>query len=792
MIRALAIASLVALTQCIGVAPFEAGEADDVDVRDDTIVADTGAGDTAVADSFVPVDTEVADTVDGEDGGDVADGGDAEETEVVVCTPSCPGVCGPDGCGGSCGACENGLACSPERVCVDPATLVGNQCEAPINVEALPLEASGDTRFGTDTFATSGLSCDGVEPIGSVGGGFADQVYRFVPTDTGTWVIRVAPEFDAVVTVLSSCVTGATLTACMRGADAGGAGEEEVVALRLNGGVPAWVVVDGGAAAGEVEGVAGEGPYTIDVSGPCFPDCSGRICGDDGCAGSCGECASGTVCDDGGQCVAPLGDRCGLPFVIDATSLPFSWSGTTATPDATPTFGTSLDCGPNGFVVGQASPDQVFAFTPVVSGVYTVRLEAAFDALLSVRAGCSEDDVTCLGVDGEIDGDETVRVYLEAGSDYTVVVDGFGNSVAERGAYTLTVDAPCQRSCGERVCGEDGCGLTCGECPEGACAPAGTCVAAQTLPGNQCETAFVVGPVPFAGAGNTLYASDAMALPAAACGASYPDLGIGTPDQIWRFQVPASGTYRFELDATFYGALWILRDCGAAADAACLGVAAGDTHGAISLALAEGDQVRIVVDGTSAAVTPLRGPYVLRISDACTPSCEGRDCGPDGCGGECGTCGEGLACNAAEGQCVGATEVVGNRCENPLPITAVPAHRAGTTVGRTADYSVPAGACPGIEGAWGEAAGDTVYAFTPPAAGSYVVTLDADFDSLLYVVRDCADVAASCVAGDDVFGIGSESVTLTVEDVSPLFIVVDGYSNLGPVSGAFELFVEAL
>lgn len=36
----------------------------------------------------------------------------------------------------------------------------------------------------------------------------------------------------------------------------------------------------------------------------CQPQCSGKQCGDDGCGGSCGTCASGTVCQDG-ACVAP-------------------------------------------------------------------------------------------------------------------------------------------------------------------------------------------------------------------------------------------------------------------------------------------------------------------------------------------------------------------------------------------------------------------------------------------------------------------------------------------------------
>lgn len=34
----------------------------------------------------------------------------------------------------------------------------------------------------------------------------------------------------------------------------------------------------------------------------CLPDCEGRVCGDDGCGGSCGSCETGITCSDQGQC----------------------------------------------------------------------------------------------------------------------------------------------------------------------------------------------------------------------------------------------------------------------------------------------------------------------------------------------------------------------------------------------------------------------------------------------------------------------------------------------------------
>jgi hypothetical protein len=52
------------------------------------------------------------------------------------------------------------------------------------------------------------------------------------------------------------------------------------------------------------------------------------------------------------------------------------------------------------------------------------------------------------------------------------------------------------------------------------------------------------------------------------------------------------------------------------------------------------------------------------LTPGCTPNCDRKVCGPDGCGGSCGTCGAGLVC--ATGQCAsscpGGQKVCGGTC----------------------------------------------------------------------------------------------------------------------------------
>lgn len=83
-------------------------------------------------------------------------------------------------------------------------------------------------------------------------------------------------------------------------------------------------------------------------------------------------------------------------------------------------------------------------------------------------------------------------------------------------------------------------------------------------------------------------------------------------------------------------------------------------------------------------------------SNMCTPSCSGKECGSDGCGGSCGTCSEG-SCNA-DGQCdsgsVGECDPsAGAFCEGDQLVTCMAVDSTATRVSRRCQDGCSGGEC---------------------------------------------------------------------------------------------------
>jgi hypothetical protein len=112
-------------------------------------------------------------------------------------------------------------------------------------------------------------------------------------------------------------------------------------------------------------------------TGACVPTCEGRVCGEDGCGGLCGECKKGKFCNESFQCETCVPDCEGRVCGADGCGglcgdCPGGWSCTEAGLCAAPPcsestitwtegFGQDL---PTGWVVADAQPGDGVSFFP--------------------------------------------------------------------------------------------------------------------------------------------------------------------------------------------------------------------------------------------------------------------------------------------------------------------------------------------------------------------------------------------------------------------------------------------
>ncbi len=191
----------------------------------------------------------------------------AGECVAVTCTPICEErACGDDGCGGSCGTCDEGYSCQDYACEMDACVpdCEGKECGEDGCGELCGVCAEGED---CEDFICEPGPCvpdcedkecgdDGCgEPCGSCDEGESCQDF--------------------------ACEPGPCIPDC-DGKECGDDG------------------------CGEPCGVCDEGEdcevFTCEP-GPCVPDCDGKACGDDGCGDVCGDCPEGIDCVEG-ACVA--------------------------------------------------------------------------------------------------------------------------------------------------------------------------------------------------------------------------------------------------------------------------------------------------------------------------------------------------------------------------------------------------------------------------------------------------------------------------------------------------------
>jgi hypothetical protein len=193
----------------------------------------------------------------------------------VECVPSCAGKsCGPDGCGGSCGSCDDpatGFCADGE--CVDP-------CSGPVVLECQTAECGSDGCGGSCGTCAAGDTCiSGVCYAG--------------PPGPDSCTGRCGKTAEGGCSCAASCTSDGTCC--------GDYAAKCTCTPKCSG---KTCGADG--CGGTCGSCAAPTPH-CDSSGQCTdsctPKCDGKVCGDDGCGGQCGTCASDHDCAANGRCV---------------------------------------------------------------------------------------------------------------------------------------------------------------------------------------------------------------------------------------------------------------------------------------------------------------------------------------------------------------------------------------------------------------------------------------------------------------------------------------------------------
>ncbi|MCB9740880.1 MAG: hypothetical protein H6747_16560 [Deltaproteobacteria bacterium] len=413
-------------------------------------------------------------------------------------------------------------------------------------------------------------------------------------------------------------------------------------------------------------------PDSLTPDNTCTPNCEGRVCGSDGCGGSCGDCPNGKNCDGQGQCNDPPGcfpsctdkvcgdDGCGGSCgTCDDPAKPLCEQGVClagCVPDCVGKQCGGDGCGGScGACTGDASCSSVGHCVPKAWNCG----EETFAGHNGCDCGCGADDPDCAdpsqGLLGCAEGqickagaceDKVPKAWTcapflyddgllcncacgapdpDCADDANLIVDCTTNGCNKQAG----VCSPCKANCDGKTCGSDGCLGTCGSCDDAAlpyCA-AGTCVekAACTPDCSNKECGDD-------GCGGSC---GACKNPAHACSAG---VCAAPPDK------SCLGICGYQA----IGGCWCDAGCKDRGDCCsdvfhcycspnCEGKTCGDDG----------------CGGSCGNCTDQAAPHCAdgKCGTTCVPSCDGKNCGGDGCGGSCGSCAAGNTCQEW-GKCV--------------------------------------------------------------------------------------------------------------------------------------------
>ena len=431
----------------------------------------------------------------------------------------------------------------------------------------------------------------------------------------------------------------------------------------------------------------------------CQPACAGKQCGGDGCGGSCGSCSSGSACNIDGVC-SPVcattcakracgGDGCGGTCGTcadgqfcndDGKKADCRWAKCPATPSAGCCTGNTAstcgggapgvkDCSDDGLYCGWNASKGGYACMATAtgadpSGVQPWSCSAAGTCTANCKGkacgpdGCGgscgtcADTALCNFANGQCvtkpcpdlpktnccAGDDVVvcsaqtkavtKVLCGSGAsacgwDGSAFACGNGLATAPAKNTKACPASLCIPNCQGKNCGSDGCGGSCGSCAAGAkCQTSGQCCAPNCTNRN-------CGSDGCGGSCGTCASALTCNEPLGQCTAG--GLCQGAPYDVG---CCAGQTLKFCSEPM----VLTQQDC-------------SKTGGYCGW---DAKVNRYTCDTLGGGVDP-KGAYPLACkgSPPCQPNCQGKACGPDGCGGTCpSTCTVGQQCDNKGGKCI--------------------------------------------------------------------------------------------------------------------------------------------
>lgn len=228
----------------------------------------------------------------------------------TTCYPDCEGkICGDDGCGGSCGE-----GCGPDSYCSEDQTeCLSYSCEK-VSLDEIVAEellspqyfssyspATGDPElediFTMLFFNTSGEP-ESYDLSEGINGNFSTcEQCLIIQEDMDNSVGSVGKYYFQQKGILEVTYTKENESNVMKGESRGELSDVRLIEVEIDEMTGETTAITGGTCI-EIEAASWN---TV-----CIPDCEGRVCGTDGCGGSCGEgcgideqCnAEGTACED--------------------------------------------------------------------------------------------------------------------------------------------------------------------------------------------------------------------------------------------------------------------------------------------------------------------------------------------------------------------------------------------------------------------------------------------------------------------------------------------------------------